>query len=206
MLHSPTAAPSRVALLVLGAAVAVSACRSSAPVAPTTPSPVARGPVGPVTPPPVAPPRGPSDPPIGDLRIAARPLSAGVAFDPAEVEAGVRAVLEAQVQAWNEGSVRGFMNGYAEVDSLVFLSGTNVRRGWEEALYAYLRTYPDAASMGLLSFDEVTVEPLSGVHALVWGRWRLRVDGPLEAQPGGLFTLLFVRTDQGWRIVHDHTS
>ena len=60
--------------------------------------------------------------------------------------------------------------------------------------------------MGLLSFDEVTVEPLSGVHALVWGRWRLRVDGPAEPQPGGLFTLVFVRTDQGWRIVHDHTS
>lgn len=127
-------------------------------------------------------------------------------FDHAEVEAGVRAVLDAQVQAWNAGSVRGFMQGYAEADSLVFLSGTTVRRGWEEALYSYLRTYPDAAAMGLLSFDEVTVEPLSGVHAVAWGRWRLRVDGPAGEQPAGLFTLVFVRTTQGWRIVHDHTS
>ena len=126
--------------------------------------------------------------------------------DRAAVEAGVRAVLDAQVAAWNVGSVRGFMAGYAETDALVFLSGTTVRRGWEEALYGYLRSYPDAAAMGLLSFDEVTVDPLSDVHALVWGRWRLRVDGPPDAQPGGLFTLLLVRTDQGWRIVHDHTS
>lgn len=163
-------------------------------------------PVAPATPAPVAPPRSPSDPPIASLRIAARALPAGTPFDRSEVEAGVRAVLEAQVRAWNGGSVRDFMDGYAEADSLVFLSGTTVRRGWEEALYGYLRSYPDAAAMGLLSFDEVTVQPLSGVHALVWGRWRLRVDGPLDAQPGGLFTLVFVRTDQGWRIVHDHTS
>ena len=137
--------------------------------------------------------------------VAARPF-ATVLVDRAAVEAGVRAVLDAQVAAWNAGSVRGFMAGYAETDALVFLSGTTVRRGWEEALYGYLRSYPDATAMGLLSFDEVTVEPLSDAYALVWGRWRLRVDGPADAQPGGLFTLLFVRTDQGWRIVHDHTS
>ena len=137
--------------------------------------------------------------------VAARPFAA-MLVDRAAVEAGVRAVLDAQVAAWNVGSVRGFMAGYAETDALVFLSGTTVRRGWEEALYGYLRSYPDAAAMGQLSFDEVTVDPLSDVHALVWGRWRLRVDGPPDAQPGGLFTLLLVRTDQGWRIVHDHTS
>ncbi len=162
--------------------------------------------VGPKTPVPVPPPPSPSDPPIAALRIAARPLPVP-AFDRAEVEAGVRAVLDAQVEAWNAGSIRGYMEGYAEADSLVFLSGTAVRRGWEEALYAYLRSYPDTGAMGILSFDEVSVEPLSGVHALVWGRWHLLVDGPADAaQPGGLFTLLFVRTDQGWRIVHDHTS
>ena len=137
--------------------------------------------------------------------VAARPLAAPP-FDRAEVEAGVRALLDTQVEAWNAGSVRGFMAGYAETDSLVFLSGTTVRRGWEEALYGYLRSYPDTAAMGLLSFDEITVEPLSAVHALAWGRWRLRVDGPADRQPGGLFTLLLVRTDQGWRILHDHTS
>ncbi|HEX8385199.1 MAG TPA: nuclear transport factor 2 family protein [Rubricoccaceae bacterium] len=185
-------------LLALGAVLALSACHASAPLARPEGAPRTVSPVPPAP--------GPTDPPLSALRIAARPLPSGPAFDSVEVEAGVRAVLEAQVRAWNEGSVRTFMNGYAEADSLVFLSGSQVRRGWEEALYAYLRAYPDPAAMGLLSFDEVTVEPLSAAHALVWGRWHLRVDGPLDAQPGGLFTLLFVRTDQGWRIVHDHTS
>ena len=179
--------------LVLTAALALTAAAAAAQDGP------------PPTPRPAPTPHTAQDPPIGALRVAATPLPVP-AFDGGAVEADVRAVLDAQVRAWNAGSVRDFMGGYAEVDSLVFLSGTAVRRGWEEALYAYLRSYPDAASMGLLSFDEVTVTPLSGVHAVAWGRWRLRVDGPMDAQPGGLFTLVLVKTDQGWRIVHDHTS
>ena len=179
--------------LVLTTALALAATASAAQDSP------------PPTPRPVPPPHTAQDAPIGALRIAATPLPVP-AFDAAAVQSEVRAVLEAQVREWNAGSVRGFMGGYAEVDSLVFLSGTSVRRGWEEALYAYLRTYPNAAAMGLLSFDEVTVTPLSGVHAVAWGRWRLRVDGPAGEQPGGLFTLILVKTDQGWRIVHDHTS
>ena len=200
--------PAALAALVL-ATLLLAGCRTTArpdAARPDAARPAdARAAVAPPTVPPAVPPRSPSDPPIASLRLAATALPVAP-FSRAEVEAGVRAVLDAQVTAWNEGSVRGFMDGYAESDSLVFLSGATVRRGWEEALYGYLRTYPDAAAMGLLSFDEVAVVPLSGIHAVAWGRWRLRVDGPLEEGPGGLFTLVFVRTDQGWRIVHDHTS
>lgn len=130
-------------------------------------------------------------------------------IEPRDVEAvnaAVRAVLDAQVAAWNTGDIRGYMAGYARTDSLVFLSGTDVRIGWETALTAYLRGYPGPEAMGLLAFDDLRVQPLSAGHALAWGRWSLRRDGPLDAQPAGLFTLLFARTPAGWRIVHDHTS
>jgi hypothetical protein len=95
------------------------------------------------------------------------------------------------------------MNGYARHDSLVFISGGALRRGWQENLYAYMRNYPDPSSMGTLSFEDVHVRALSPEYALVYGRWRLRrvVDEPL-----GLFSLLFRDTDDGWKIVHDHTS
>lgn len=125
------------------------------------------------------------------------------AFDPAAVESGVRAVLAEQVLAWNSGSVRGFMDGYERSDSLAFLSGGSVRIGWEESYYAYVRAYPDQAAMGVLTFDDLSVRPLSARHALVWGRWRLR---RAADTPGGLFTLLFENGDEGWRVAHDHTS
>ncbi len=121
----------------------------------------------------------------------------------ASIEAGVLATLDAQVEAWNTGSVRDFMDGYVRSDSLVFLSGGSVRRGWEEALYAYIRGYPDADAMGTLAFEEITVRPLAPGRALVWGRWRLQ---RAEDTPGGLFTLIFAETPDGWRVMHDHTS
>lgn len=137
---------------------------------------------------------------------AAGPASAQP-VDAAAVEAGVRATLDAQVEAWNAGSVRGFMDGYARTDTLTFLSGGTVRRGWEEALYGYVRGYPDAEAMGRLAFSDLTIHTLSDRQALVWGRWRLQRAGDAEGEgPGGLFTLLLVETPDGWRVVHDHTS
>ena len=144
------------------------------------------------------------------VRPAAREAAAsGVvsAADAEAVRAGVRATLDAQVAAWNGGSVRGFMDGYARADSLTFLSGGTVRRGWEEALYGYVRGYPDAAAMGQLAFSDLTVTPVTPTRALTWGRWRLQRDGDAPGEgPGGLFTLLLARTASGWRVVHDHTS
>lgn len=121
----------------------------------------------------------------------------------AEIEAAVRAVLDAQVDAWNRGDIRGFMEGYARRDSLVFISGGTLRRGWQENLYAYMRNYPDRAAMGTLSFEDLHVRPLSPEYALVYGVWRLR---RAEDEPIGLFSLLFRQTADGWKIIHDHTS
>ena len=138
------------------------------------------------------------------------PTASPGALDAATAEAvrsGVRATLDAQVAAWNAGSVRGFMDGYARTDTLTFLSGGTVRRGWEEALGGYVRGYPDAAAMGQLAFSELSVTPLSATRALAWGRWRLQRAGDAEgAGPGGLFTLILAETSGGWRVVHDHTS
>jgi ketosteroid isomerase-like protein len=57
--------------------------------------------------------------------------------------------------------------------------------------------------MGTLTFSELQITRLSGDAALVIGRWRLARQGD---KPQGRFTLLFRRTSDGWRIVHDHTS
>ncbi len=123
--------------------------------------------------------------------------------DSVAIRTEVRAVLDAQVEQWNAGSVRGFMAGYANTDSLMFLSGGTVRRGYEEALYAYIRNYPSTAAMGTLSFSDLHIQPLSPDYAHVWGHWSLRRESDA---PGGLFTLLFSRTARGWKVVHDHTS
>ena len=134
-------------------------------------------------------------------RTAPRP---GGAATSAEVEAAVRALIAQQQADWNAGSIRGFMDGYAQTDTLAFLSGGSMRIGWEESLYAYVRGYPDAAAMGTLTFSELTVKPLAPGLALAYGRWALAREDADGA--GGLFSLLVAETEDGWRVVHDHTS
>jgi uncharacterized protein (TIGR02246 family) len=120
-----------------------------------------------------------------------------------QTEQAVRSVLDAQVQAWNRGDIEGFMQGYHKSDETVFVSGDNVTRGWQTVLDRYKKNYDSREKMGTLEFSELEVKALSDDSAVALGRWRLTRAGDT---PHGRFTLIFRRTPDGWRIVHDHTS
>jgi beta-aspartyl-peptidase (threonine type) len=119
--------------------------------------------------------------------------------------AAVRAVLDAQVAAWNRGDLAGFMAGYWRSPELVFCSGATVTKGWEATLERYRKRYQaEGREMGMLSFDQVEVQPLGADAAFARGAFRLQMsDGQA---PHGLFTLVLRRTGGAWHIVHDHTS
>ena len=112
-------------------------------------------------------------------------------------------MLEAQARAWNAGDLRGFMEGYTQSDRTRFQSGGEVSLGWQTVFERYQKRYGTRASMGTLTFGEVEVTVLAPDAALVAGRWRLK---RVRDTPSGVFTLLFRRTADRWRIVHDHTS
>lgn len=115
----------------------------------------------------------------------------------------VRAVIDAQAEAWNRGDIDGFMKGYEESDDIVFVSGDTVTRGWRTVLDRYKKNYDSLEKMGKLDFTELEIKPISPFYAVVIGRWHL---ARAADSPHGRFTLIFRRTAQGWRIVHDHTS
>ncbi len=115
----------------------------------------------------------------------------------------IRQVLAEQAAAWNRGDIDAFMEGYAKTAELRFASGAVVTRGWQETLARYKKRYADRAAMGTLTFSDLDVTTLAPDAALVFGHWRLKND---KGEPNGLFTLLFRKTDAGWRIVADHTS
>jgi ketosteroid isomerase-like protein len=125
--------------------------------------------------------------------------------DQESVDAEVRAVLDAQVAAWNRGDLEGFMAGYWRSPELVFLSGGTVTKGWDETLARYRRRYrSDGREMGRLRFDGLEIVALGSDATLARGSWRLQMRNGEE--PHGLFTLVLRRIDGAWRIVHDHTS
>ncbi|MFM8421472.1 MAG: YybH family protein [Verrucomicrobiota bacterium] len=117
--------------------------------------------------------------------------------------ADIRAVLGAQVDAWNRGSIDDFMAGYDASTGTRFASGGDVTLGWETVRNRYRARYTSREAMGRLAFTGLDVRVLSADDALVFGTWTLTRSGDA---PTGLFTLLMHRTPAGWRVVHDHTS
>jgi len=121
----------------------------------------------------------------------------------AQAAADIRAVLGAQVDAWNRGSIDDFMAGYDASPGTRFASGGDVTLGWETVRNRYRARYTSRDAMGRLAFTGLDVRVLSADDALVFGTWTLTRSGDA---PTGLFTLLMHRTSAGWRVVHDHTS
>lgn len=117
----------------------------------------------------------------------------------------IRAVLEAQVAAWNAGKLEEFMAGYWRSPELTFYSGGQKLAGWDATLARYRRNYQaEGKEMGKLQFSDLQIEPLGAEAAVVRGQWGLTMaDGK---KLGGLYTLIFRRFTDGWKIVHDHTS
>jgi beta-aspartyl-peptidase (threonine type) len=115
----------------------------------------------------------------------------------------ITAVLTQQQTAWNAGDIPGFMQGYWKSPQVSFSGSSGVSRGWEAVLARYERVYPNRASMGHLDFSEVEIRPLSDSAALVLGKWHLTLS---NGEMGGVFSLVFQRFPEGWKIIHDHTS
>lgn len=120
-----------------------------------------------------------------------------------QIKSEIRAVMTQQVQGWNTANLQKFMAGYHRSDSVRFVSGGSVTYGWQEMLDRYSRRYPDKAAMGTLKFSEIDIRVLAHDAAVVFGMWRLQ---RTDDAPWGYFTLLFRKTEEGWRVVHDHTS
>ncbi len=113
----------------------------------------------------------------------------------------VRATITAQQAAWNRGDIDTFTKTYDP--GAVFVSGDEITRGSDTILERYKKKYSDRAKMGTLTFADLEITALSENAALVLGRWSLK---RANDEPHGRFTLLFRKTPDGWRIIHDHTS
>ncbi len=118
-------------------------------------------------------------------------------------EAAIKNLLEIQRLAWNRGDVEGFMQGYWQSDSLMFIGKSGITYGWQQTLENYRKSYPDSTAMGKLDFDYIEIKRLSVIYFLVVGKWHLTRS---VGNVGGHFTLLLRKIKGKWVIVKDHSS
>ena len=117
----------------------------------------------------------------------------------------IEQVLYDQQAAWNRGDIEGFMRGYLDSPETTFI-GKTIAHGYQPILERYRKGYASRAAMGTLEFSEITVRMLGSEHAVVTGRYHLTRTAEGGGDASGIFSLVFEREAEGWRIILDHTS
>jgi ketosteroid isomerase-like protein len=120
-------------------------------------------------------------------------------------ELDVIKVLLAQEAAWNRGDIDSFAKAYKDSPDTIFLTH-QVSRGYAGLIEQYRRDYPTKAAMGTLSFSELEVHPLDENFAVCIGKYQLERSKKDGGHAEGLFSLVFEKTDKGWKIIIDHTT
>jgi ketosteroid isomerase-like protein len=126
-------------------------------------------------------------------------------------EALIRTAIKAQADAWNRADIPAFMTAYENSPDTTFI-GLTLRKGFQPILKRYQQNYTTREQMGTLTFNDLDVRLLPGrcgkaEIALVTGRFHLERAAKGEAKKDdGIFSLVWRKGPQGWKIVLDHTS
>jgi uncharacterized protein (TIGR02246 family) len=120
-------------------------------------------------------------------------------------ELDVVKVVLAQEKAWNAGDLEGYVKGYKDSPDTIFI-GKDVSKGYAQILEEYKRNYYNRASMGTLTFSELEVHSLSDTFAVCIGKYHLERSKKDGGAADGQFSLVLEKTDDGWKIVLDHTT
>jgi uncharacterized protein (TIGR02246 family) len=135
-------------------------------------------------------------------------LAAAAQTAPAKAtgEAGaIEKVLHDQEVAWNRGDVESFMQGYKDSPETTFI-GKTISHGYQPILARYKTAYGTREAMGTLDYSDITVKMLGDGYAVVTGRFHLARTAQGGGDARGIFSLIFEREPEGWRIILDHTS
>lgn len=147
--------------------------------------------------------------PLCALLITLAPF-ASAARPNSEAEA-IRHVMLEQEAAWNRSDVAAYMKGYKNAVDTTFV-GSTVRKGYRQILASYRRHYTSPEQMGQLTFSDLDIRLLPGVngevnYAVVTGHFHLdRKQRGQVAKDDGVFSLVWEKTADGWKIIVDHTS
>jgi ketosteroid isomerase-like protein len=126
-------------------------------------------------------------------------------------EASIRAAITTQTAAWNRGDIPAFMQAYEDSPATTFI-GMSVRKGYGPILERFQKAYTTPEQMGTLSFSNLEVRLLPSScgkveFAIVTGNFHLERSAKGDAKKDdGIFSLVWRKGAQGWKIVLDHTS
>ncbi len=114
-------------------------------------------------------------------------------------------LMQDQEQSWNDGNIDDFMNKYWRSDSLIFIGKSGVNYGWKTTILNYKKSYKNKSEMGILKFKNIICNPINDSTHIVTGKWSLLRNDSLGSI-GGYYTLIWMKKNDFWKIIYDHTS
>jgi len=117
----------------------------------------------------------------------------------------ILAMLNKQAADWNRGDLETFATGYKKSPDILFM-GRTIRRGYDQMLDGYRKSFPTREAMGTLTFSNLEVQPLDDHFATVTGRFHLERTAAGGGNAGGYYLLVVEKTPSGWKIIRDDTT
>jgi ketosteroid isomerase-like protein len=121
------------------------------------------------------------------------------------LELDIVKVVLTQEKAWNSGDLDGYLKGYKDSPDTIFV-GRQISRGYQQIADDYKHNYPNRSAMGTLAFSELEAHPISDTFAICLGHYHLERQRKDGGSGDGIFSLMLEETDDGWKIILDHTS
>jgi ketosteroid isomerase-like protein len=119
----------------------------------------------------------------------------------------VRATFDRLVDGIKQVDVDKVMDVYVKSEQLlIFNNNGTATNGWDNVKANVTATYAKLSNV-TLDITGLRVEMLGARSAYVTCKWKQSQenDGKLESASGRM-SLVFVKTTQGWKVVHRHTS
>ncbi|HYH16074.1 MAG TPA: nuclear transport factor 2 family protein [Flavisolibacter sp.] len=112
------------------------------------------------------------------------------------------ALMNQSSQDWNAGKLDAFMSLYDTASTFMTSKGPIGLQGMREN---YQKGFFDGDKPKQnLRYEDLVVRPLGNDHALLTGKFVLSGNGLSEKR--GIYTLVFIRRGNTWKMLHDHSS
>lgn len=113
-------------------------------------------------------------------------------------------LMDESAVAWNRGDLDGFLATYKD-DNLTAFMAPQITYGLPEIKARYARSYfKDGKPKAQLAFGDLKFRKLGSHNVLMTGRWYLTE--PDGKKTEGYYTLVWENTQDGWKMIHDHSS
>jgi ketosteroid isomerase-like protein len=134
--------------------------------------------------------------------VTALPVYEG-SSDEARDREQMLASMNASVDSWNRGDLKGHLAMYDESVTMMTKDGPRPTVAAIETAFRAKYFLGDKPKQSL-RMEHLVIRSLSRDSALMTGRFVL--SGGSDPELSGWYSVIWVRTASGWKVVHDHTS